>query len=842
MDTADSAQNKAQEALDSIYSIGQTLPDKKLLVAEIPQKIDDINRAMDRAASRLRKLNEMVPQAQDLLNDMSAQKDKMKDLGMKALSNLTELQDKIERAQDQANRIEVAMGFRKTTTVRLRSVPNNEDASASSSISLFFKTKENNGFLAFLGGQGGGDDYMALEIVDGNVVFYYDLGSGFAEIKSNKKVADDVWHQAVGERVGMSGTLTIKTDKENDDETTGRSPPSFSVFDLTASAQFFVGGVPQEFGLPANIKISRFIGCIDDLKFMGLAIGLWNFAEAVNADRGCKERSVLQAPPENIFTLNGGDSYVILPKGNINIYQRTEISFQMKTFADTGLLFFAGKGTDFISVELRNGHVLFQYDFGSGVAEIMSAEKCNSGNWTRVTAQRNKQAGSLTINKNDAVRGTSPGNHHGLETSDVLYLGGVKGIKVPSAVTSVSYMGCLKDVLVQRKAWDDLYVNEGSKGLYSGCQDRAARTAAFTRTDSYIAMPGVNINRNSDISLRFKTQQPSGLMVFATNDDQSNSFSIAMVDGGVVVQTDVSNDISTVESNKKRYDDGEWHFVNFEKKGTGLSLVIDDTDTKEVDGTGKKKTTTSSPIYFGGTPSGYDITSQVPTRDEFIGCISDVSINSRLQDFAQSESAEDVSLAGCPLGADEDTFAAIVASPVTASPIQNEKITTTQSTVDKVAGCALPLRPSVNEADSEDGIKFGDVVESRFEYDALADKLDNKRSVFYISFKTSASHGLIFYAADDRQIDFISLYMFDGGVVYSFNCGTGTLILQSPLKYNDGNWHTVKFLREQQQGTLEIDGVQVARGEAGGAARKITVTPPFYVGGIPDTMSAKNVH
>jgi len=41
---------------------------------------------------------------------------------------------------------------------------------------------------------------MALEVIDGKVLFKYDLGSGAAVIQSQKDVSDGFWHEVIAER------------------------------------------------------------------------------------------------------------------------------------------------------------------------------------------------------------------------------------------------------------------------------------------------------------------------------------------------------------------------------------------------------------------------------------------------------------------------------------------------------------------------------------------------------------------------------------------------------------------------------------------------------------------
>ena len=54
------------------------------------------------------------------------------------------------------------------------------------------------------------NDYMALEMKDGYIVFKFDLGEGPGVIRSNRTYNDGLWHEVIAIRTGKSGTLTVR--------------------------------------------------------------------------------------------------------------------------------------------------------------------------------------------------------------------------------------------------------------------------------------------------------------------------------------------------------------------------------------------------------------------------------------------------------------------------------------------------------------------------------------------------------------------------------------------------------------------------------------------------------
>ena len=67
-----------------------------------------------------------------------------------------------------------------------------------------------------------------------------------------------------------------------------------------------------------------------------------------------------------------------------------------------------------------------------------------------------------------------------------------------------------------------------------------------------------------------------------------------------------------------------------------------------------------------------------------------------------------------------------------------------------------------------------------------------KRSDFGVEFKTSEANGIIFYIADEKNSDFIALFVKNGKLVYGFNCGSGPVYIESPQPINDGRYEQRK--------------------------------------------------
>ncbi|XP_041802675.1 basement membrane-specific heparan sulfate proteoglycan core protein isoform X5 [Chelmon rostratus] len=83
-----------------------------------------------------------------------------------------------------------------------------------------------------------------------------------------------------------------------------------------------------------------------------------------------------------------------------------------------------GKGKDFISLGLQNGHLVFSYQLGSGEAEILSRKSINDGRWHKITAVRTGKDGYIQVDGGAALHGQSKGRSLMVNTKGSIYLGG----------------------------------------------------------------------------------------------------------------------------------------------------------------------------------------------------------------------------------------------------------------------------------------------------------------------------------------------------------------------------------------------------------------------------------
>ncbi|XP_040902825.1 basement membrane-specific heparan sulfate proteoglycan core protein isoform X9 [Toxotes jaculatrix] len=151
------------------------------------------------------------------------------------------------------------------------------------------------------------------------------------------------------------------------------------------------------------------------------------------------------------------DGYIALPK---SIFPRSAhdspetIELEINTSSSEGLILWQGvelgehgRGKDFISLGLQNGHLVFSYQLGSGEAEILSRKSINDGKWHKITAVRTGKDGYIQIDGGATLHGQSKGKSLMVNTKGSIYLGGAPDMATMTGGKFSSGMtGCVRNL------------------------------------------------------------------------------------------------------------------------------------------------------------------------------------------------------------------------------------------------------------------------------------------------------------------------------------------------------------------------------------------------------------
>jgi len=132
------------------------------------------------------------------------------------------------------------------------------------------------------------------------------------------------------------------------------------------------------------------------------------------------------------------------------------IEMKVTTRQAEGLLFWHGqtpdvplRGQDYLAIAIRDGHVVFSYELGSGSANISSAERIDDGRPHLITAARTGKYGSLTLDGFSYAEGESAGSLSALNTNGNIYIGGLpEQDSMTAGRYPYAFTGCVEEVYI----------------------------------------------------------------------------------------------------------------------------------------------------------------------------------------------------------------------------------------------------------------------------------------------------------------------------------------------------------------------------------------------------------
>lgn len=658
-DNAINAQEKAQEALNILKPIVKGLPDDLIRAKQMPKAVDDTNKDINQASKQVERVMNLFPDLQALVNQIDEQQERTGKVGNDLADRIERLKKQIEIARDVANSIKVGVNFHPNTTLELRPPNSLNQLATTSRVSAFVRTDKPNGFLLYLGNENKPgpkrnkrEDFMALEVENGYPILTIDLGNGPERIISNKHIANGQWHQVIVERTGNEVKLIVREEiadgKDQLHEVVGEIPGADSVFNVDAdNSKLFVGGYPPDYNIQDGLKYSSFEGQIEDLRIGDQEAGLWNFIDGQDNNYGALERDRLMAAevPATGYRF-GGQGYVILDSKPYMFKQRSSVQFKFKVQRDVteGLIFYAGKHRHFISVEMRRGGISFQYKLGQHMVTIGSDEMFNDDQWHRVEAEREGRKGVLKVDGKEIYQEETPiDTEENLKISDSLYFGGVPYKLNHTEITTKHFDGCIDDVYISGTPVD-LTKHFKAYGVRAGCPMKFSSGLSFSpRSPGYLRLGNTTASNHFQINMKFKTNNPNGILFYATNHDQSATLGLALRDGSLVFNSR-DKELST---ERNRYNTGEWHVVTATHDQKKLRLFVGDIEYVSEFDTDPLYIEHGN-IYYGGLPNNFITPRNVlGSTENFAGCINDVTIRGQVVNFANSTDKKAAELDNC---------------------------------------------------------------------------------------------------------------------------------------------------------------------------------------------------
>ncbi|KRZ89656.1 Laminin subunit alpha-2 [Trichinella sp. T8] len=643
-------EGQTSAVIDSVTSLGNKVEEFLSLTSLGIRKVtDSVNRSLEEVLRARERLNRVRTQADN--NDQ-----KVFDLNNK----LSLLKEKIKEAREKASKVKLSVKSNADDKC-FRSYSSPTVPSISNEISVAYRPLDRvPNSLLFLTQtertRTQNTEYMAIELRDRQIVFLWNIGGGDQKVTNLKQIRSVArkdriaWYTIDVKRNGNAVVLNV-TDEEGSTTVNYDGGGSHAVFNaIPGRTTLSFGADPSK--LPPTISTSQFRGAVGRIEVDGHAIPLWNF----NADEHC----VGNFPKASTKPLEGlvqgwmfRDGYAQVAPNSL-LYDMREFRIQVNfaTYSETGLLYFRGdpKTKDFVSIELKDGHVVLQFYLGGlSKLRLVSQHAYNDGKFHNVLALRMKTNGTLRVDSDsDVVTGEAAPGSTGLNIRDHdHYVGGVPDSFPKDAWFSYGiqwrgFYGCIRSIshgfgqnIDIRNALKSLNVDES-------CVEFNERLATDDRVISFngqgvFAMQSFILDADSSLSFNMRTTAEEAILLYQSSqlknkrrrDIHSEGFVVIyMMQGRVYVHIGRSTDSAITLHTDDNFNDGKLHNILIKREKASVTLFVDDLemDSGEFD-TLWTLGSVESILLLGGLAGVKVPSDEATVTRSFVGCLSDFFLN-----------------------------------------------------------------------------------------------------------------------------------------------------------------------------------------------------------------------
>ncbi|CAL8292350.1 unnamed protein product [Lota lota] len=724
-------------------------------------------------------------------------------------------------------------------------------------LSLTFKTTSPENLLFYLGSNTT-SDFLAVEMHAGKVSVVWNVGSGVGRLEHpHLLVTNNKWTRINVTRFGVHGSLSVQQLESGSaplPAATARSPGLAQILEVDNNTVIYIGGMGQQSQRPAALRVSTFQGCMGDASLNEKNIGLWNYVRREGRCRGC----FTSPQSEETSFLFDGSGFSVVQKALRAT--STSVVLLFKSLSPNGLLLYLASNAtrDFLSMELVEGRFRLTFDLGSGALAMTSSKTYNSGVWTKITLQRTRRKGYLSImaadqsSEKEVLEAESRGTASDLNRADLdpIYIGGLPASRpIRRQVVSRSFVGCIKNVEIARSNFDLL---QDAYGVKKGCVLEAVRSVSVLK-EGYVQLAAPSLGHEGELFLTFSTRNSSGLLLVAFNNTPTAQVAMAtrqfllvvqLVPGGVGVELSLGGGASQwveVKPLSGVFSDGLEHSLIISRTRKRLTVQVDEDHVESTPlPLGESSSLPPSSVFIGGLPLGEE--SRLPIRLQnasrsFRGCIQNLIVNNKLVDLSDALRYDGVQLDSCLL--EERTRGAVLPDDQELEPTPNpsHSAVTPPTHLKALAPQTLTCVSGEEPIFLSSTNQFGLSRNSHMTFNINPNTV-RKSFVLKLSVRTHADSGLVYLLTSSNHMDYATLQLRGGRLIFTLDLGRGPASSSSAHPVNDGQWHTVRTEFAKRWVSMAIDGVTSDPVSVRG--NQLDVDKTLYLGGVAHTHTWKS--
>uniref|UniRef100_A0A4W6BRT8 Laminin, alpha 4 n=1 Tax=Lates calcarifer TaxID=8187 RepID=A0A4W6BRT8_LATCA len=333
---------------------------------------------------------------------------------------------------------------------------------------------------------------------------------------------------------------------------------------------------------------------------------------------------------------NSRQHYKDLPD---SLSERSHFSLSLKTHSSFGLIFYVSdvQEDNFMALFLAHGKLVYTFNVADQRVKIKSEKKYNDGAWHNVIFIRDESMGRLIIDGNTSWHVNSP-----------LYVGGVPPGRAQKNIqrnSAHSFTGCLKNLQLDGQQLSSATETFGVTPCFEGVSETGTY---FSKEGGYIML-----DDSFDLGLRFelvmevRPRVSSGVLMHV---HAAEGFLTMYIHQGavVVLVNDGTHEFFTKVSPRQDLCAGNWHRITVIRDANVVQLDVDSEVNHVVGPLNASSTDSTKPVFIGGAPDLF-LPENIPTREAYVGCMRNLSINNSQVNFSKAVLVSGaVSIGTCP--------------------------------------------------------------------------------------------------------------------------------------------------------------------------------------------------
>ncbi|KAM4688464.1 laminin subunit alpha-1 [Discoglossus pictus] len=361
-------------------------------------------------------------------------------------------------------------------------------------------------------------------------------------------------------------------------------------------------------------------------------------------------------PNAHQFGLTKG-SHIVLPFDQSAVRRKFSVQLTLRTYASSGLIYYMARQNqaDYAALQLHEGRLYFLFDMGKGQTVTIHPAFISDGKWHTVMTEYIKKKGTITVDGQESVPVSVPGDSSTLDVEGKLYLGGLPLDYTAKSIGNITHSipACIGNLMLNNKQLGK--VNVISMHGVKECFATAEQGTYFDGSGfAALVKEGYKVRSDLDISLEFRTTAMNGVLL-GISSAKVDAVGLEIVNGKVLFH--VNNGAGRITAVYKPEDssslcDGKWHKLQANKIKHQIVLTVDG-NTVQAESPHVQSTSadTNNPVYIGGYPA--DVKQNCLTsQTSFHGCIRNMKLVKGLQteasDFSKAFEMRGVFPHSCP--------------------------------------------------------------------------------------------------------------------------------------------------------------------------------------------------